>query len=184
VSDPKYQNIHLPSFAQNRELVLELSAFRKGVTAPTDSTLGTTPTVPTLLFDATNELLSLGTVMPFGWDKGANVEFITIWALAATQLDLDALDVTVDYIAFDKETTGAGLLRTSTQLLGSTAVTADKGLAIGDIYTVSSPFAFDDANNPFNPLTIGFAAEIHLTNVAEVASAHLVAACISYRALF
>ncbi len=169
--------------ALSRQLVIELSDFRMGATAPTSSTVGTTPTVPTLLFAATNELLSLGTLMPLNWDKTVSANFIMVWALAATQLNADALDVTVDYIVFDKDTTGAGLTKTSTQLTPSTSVTTGNGLAIADVYMVSSVMAFNDASNPFAVNSNGIAVEIHLTNVTGVASAHFIGACIDYRAL-
>ena len=35
------------------QLILGINNFRKGVTAPADGTLGTTPTVPTILFALT-----------------------------------------------------------------------------------------------------------------------------------
>lgn len=166
--------------ALNEQLVLGVNNFRKGATAPTDSTIGTTPTVPALLFAATNELLSTGTLMPFNWDRTVDADLVLVWALAAAQVNLDTLDVTVDYVVPLYNTGGAGPAKASTQVTGQiTAVTGE--LAIGDMYQMVIPLARADATNPYtSDETVGFAFELHLTNVTGVASANFLGACINY----
>ena len=46
--------------ALSDQLILGLNDFRNGATSPANGTLGTTPTVPTKLFAATNELIAVG----------------------------------------------------------------------------------------------------------------------------
>lgn len=58
--------------ALTRELRISGSQFRKGATAPTDVTVGTTPTVPLVRFDATNELATL--LIPIPSDYGGGDE--------------------------------------------------------------------------------------------------------------
>lgn len=162
------------------QLVIGVNNFRKGATAPADSTIGTTPTVPALLFSATNELLSIGSLMPLNWDRTVDVDLILVWALAAVQLNLDTLDVTVDYVVPLYNTGGAGPAKASTQVTGQvTAVTGE--LAIGDPYAMTIPLNRADATNPYTSAdTVGFAFELHLTNVTGVASANFLGACINY----
>ena len=52
-----------------RTLPLSGRSFRKGVTAPTDVTIGTTPTIGALLFDLVAELASTSQQMPVDWDS-------------------------------------------------------------------------------------------------------------------
>lgn len=166
--------------ALNEQLVIGVNNFRRGATAPTETTIGTTPTVPALLFAATNELLSVGTLMPFNWDRTVDVDLVLVWALAAAQVNGDTLDVTVDYVVPLYNTGGAGPAKASTQVTGQvTAITGE--LAIGDPYQMVIPLNRADATNPYtSDDTIGFAFEFHLTNIAGVASANFLGACINY----
>ncbi len=163
-----------------RQIILTANQFRKGATAPTDVTIGTTPTVPALRFAATNELVSLFEVMPLNWDQG-DVEIILIWSLAAGEIDADQLSVTVDYTAPIDLSTGNGIAKTSTQLTDDLLVSTANGLAAGDIYSQTFTLLAADATNPLAN-AVGFALELHLTNLVGVASADLIGACINYTA--
>lgn len=169
-----------------RSVILTIDDFRKGATGPSDATIGSTPTIPVLLFNATNELLSLHVVMPIDWDKNNNCSIDFIWSLSASESNDDVLSVTVDYVAVQKNTTGAGIAKTSTQLTPTVTVTTANGLAIGDIYTMGTTLAAADGNNGFarDDKTIGLCFEFHLTNTAGVGEAHFVAACINYTTLY
>lgn len=171
---------------KTRSIILTLDDFRKGVTAPTDATAGTTPTIPVLLFNATNELLSFSTVMPANWDKSKDCSLAFILGLASAQSNNDTLDMTVDYVTIKKNTTGAGVAKTSTQLTPSIDVTTATGLAIGDVYVISMVLAAADSDNGFalDDEAIAFCAELHLTNVTEVADIHLISGCINYESLY
>jgi uncharacterized protein involved in outer membrane biogenesis len=155
--------------------------FRKGATAPTDVTIGTTPTVPALLFDATGELVSLYHSLPQDLDTGHDVILRLQWSLAAVQLNGDTLDVTCDYTA-PTLTGGAGIAKTSTQITGQfTCVTGR--LAIGDLYTMDLTVPFGDATNPLAS-AVGVAFEFHLTNTTGVAACHLVDGDFIYEGLY
>lgn len=169
-----------------RSVILTLDDFRKGTTAPTDATIGTTPTIPVLLFDATNELLSFHVVMPIDWDKTKDVSFDLIFSLVNTETDADTLSITIDYTTIFKNTTGAGVAKTSTQLTPTVDVTTANGLAIGDIYTMSATLAAADANNGFirGDKSVGFCAEFHMTNIDEVEDIHFLGGCVNYTPLY
>ncbi len=166
-----------------RSVVLTLDDYRKGSTGPSDATVGTTPTIPVLLFNATNELLSLHTVMPVNWDKAQDCSLDFVWSLSTGQTNGDVLSITVDYVTLQKETTGAGIAKTSTQLTPTTTVTTANGLAIGDIYTMGTTIAAADGSNGFavDDKTVGFCFEFHLTNLTDVADVHFVAGCVNYK---
>ena len=159
--------------------------FRKGATAPTDATVGTTPTTQVLLFDATNELASFFEEMPHDWNKDEHVSLELTWSLVSNETNGDTLSITIDYVAIQQNTTGAGLAKTSTQLTPTLDVSTGNGLAAGDIYIMHIELATDDSDNgfAFGDNTIGFSFEIHLTNLDEVASIHLVGGSIDYTAL-
>jgi hypothetical protein len=167
----------------NEQAILGINNFRKGVTSPSDGSLGTTPTVPTLLFSATNDLLSINRLMPTNWDRTVDVQLILFWALAAVQLNGDTLDVTVDYTVPIFSIGGTGPDKTSTQVTGQlTAVTGE--LAIADPYSMSITLPRADADNPYTSTdAYAFEIEFHLTNVTGVASAHFSGACIQYERL-
>lgn len=168
----------------NTELVrtLHLSGdqFRKGVTAPTDVTIGTTPTVPALRFAATNELASLYHSLPDEADKSVDMILRLQWSLAAVEVNLDTLDMTCDYTA-PTTAGGAGIAKASTQITGQfTAVTGR--LAIGDMYSMDLTFTAADATNPLAS-ALGIAFEIHMTNTVGVGSCDLVDGDLIYTAL-
>jgi len=169
-----------------RSVILTLDDFRKGTTAPTDATIGSTPTIPVLLFDATNELLSFHVVMPIDWDKTKDCTMDLVFSLVNTETDADTLSVTIDYTTIFKNTTGAGVAKTSTQLTPTIDVSTANGLAIGDIYTMSVTLAAADANNGFirGDKSVGFCAEFHLTNIDEVTDIHFLGGCVNYIPLY
>jgi hypothetical protein len=166
--------------ALRRQIILTANQFRKGVTAPSDVTIGSTPTIPAQQFAATNELVSLFQAMPFNWDKG-DVDLVLIWSLAAVETNGDQLSTTLDYTAPIALSTGNGLAKTSTQLTNDLTVTTANGLAIGDVYSQTFTLSAADGDNPLAN-AIGIAIEIHLTNTVGVALVDLIGACISYAA--
>lgn len=164
-----------------RSIVLRGDQFRQGVTAPTDVTIGTTPVIGALLFDAIAELVSLYEAFPDNIDVTADVILRIQFSLSSVQLNLDTCDFTCDYTA-PTLTTAEGVAKASTQVTGQfTAVTGR--LAIGDMYEMDITFPFADATNPLAS-AIGVAMEIHLTNVTGVADIHLVGAELVYEALY
>lgn len=163
-----------------RTLHLSGDQFRKGATAPTDATLGTTPTVPALLFDATNELASLYHSLPTEADLTVDMTLRLQFSLSSIQVNADTCDFTCDYTA-PTLVTAEGIAKTSTQVTGQfTAVTGR--LAVGDVYVMDITFAAADATNPLAS-AVGLAFEIHLTNVTGVADVHLLDGDLIYQAI-
>lgn len=174
----------LGSTALDSQVIMSINNFRKGATAPADGTLGTTPTVPTILFAATAELLSAGIVFPLDFDRTVDIRLVLIWSLAAAQANNDTLDVTVNYTVPIVGTPGSGPGKTSTQVTGQITATTAEGLAIGDTYAMSINLARGDANNPYTSQSaVGLLIELGLTNVTGIASAHLLLGCIAYQRL-
>lgn len=164
-----------------RSLHLSGDQFRKGATAPTDVTLGTTPTVTALRFAATNELVSLYHSLPTDLDVAHDIILRLQWSLVDAETNGDTLDVTCDYVAVT-ETTAEGVAKASTQIAGQfTAVTGR--LAAGDLYTMDLTLPFGDATNPLAN-AIAIAAEIHLTNITGVVRADLLDGDFIYEALY
>ena len=166
--------------ALSEQIVLGINNFRKGVTAPADGTLGTTPTTPTILFASTLERLTVGVLMPFNWDRSVDVDLVLLWSLAVAETNADTLDVTVDYVVPIENSTGNGPNKASTQVTGQITATTGNGLAIGDVYAMTISLNRNDATNPYASTGIGFVFELGLTNTTGVASAHFLAACIAY----
>jgi len=166
-----------------RQFIITANQFRKGGTAPTDATIGTTPTVSALLFNATNELASTYIILPLEMDKTVNFSLVLTCSLSATETNDDTLDITCDYTASIRNTTGSGVAKTSTQITSSTVVTTGNGLAIGDIYEATLAFPAADATNPTASAN-AIAIEIHLTNTDEVGEIHLLGACLNYTAKY
>jgi hypothetical protein len=163
-----------------RTLHLSGDQFRKGATAPTDVTIGTTPTVPALLFDATNELASLYHSLPADADLTQDVILRLQFSLAQIETNGDTCDFTCDYTAVTL-LTGEGVAKASTQITGQfTAVTGR--LAVGDIYEMDITFIAGDATNPLATAR-GLAFEIHLTNTTGVAAIDLLDGDLIYTAL-
>jgi len=149
------------------------SQFRKGASAPTDATSGTTPTIPVLLFDAIGELVSLYIPFPTNMDKTATMTLRLFVALSTTESDSDTLDLTTDYTAPLSLSGSNGVGKASTQITDSLTVTTANGLASGDMYELDIAFAPGDATNPTASAN-GLALEFHLTNVTNVGEFHLV----------
>ncbi len=161
-----------------RAIILTLQDFRKGTTAPTDVTIGTTPTVPALHFDATNELLTVQAAMPPDWDHGDLILELEV-VLSAAETNGDTLDLTVDYVATIPQSTGEGPGKASTQLTPSLTVTTANGLAIGDQYAMQIVISAADATNPLADVGT-IALEFHLTNITGVEEFNFIAGCIVY----
>lgn len=163
----------------SREQRVSGAQFRKGVTAPTDATIGTTPTVPALLFDATAELATAVLEKPQDWEPATDITLVILWALVNVQVNNDTLDITCNYTA-PTLTTAGGFGKASTGITGQvTAVTGR--LAIGDLYEMTLTFAQGDATNPLTN-AVAIAAEINMTNLTGVAAAHLLGATMRYEA--
>ncbi len=176
----------IPSdIALTRSIDFDATEIGKGSTAPTDVVVGTSPEVSALLFDATAETgMVLASLLP---EMDLNINFTVhfLWALVNTEVNEDQLDLTLDYIVFQENVTGAGLTKTSTQILATQQVTTNGGLAIGDVYDLDVTLVFDDATNPLNVTdAAGIVIEFHLTNLTEIAAIHLLDVDIEYTALF
>lgn len=169
----------LSSQALSEQIIITAEQFRNGATAPTGVTIGTTPTVDALQFNATNQLVSTFFPLPFNMDRTVNPELVLIWSLAQVENNADTLDLTLDYTAPIDLSTGSGIAKTSTQLTDALTVTTANGLAIGDIYSQAIAFAVGDATNPLAS-AIGLAIEFHLTNVTGVGTVDLIGACLGY----
>lgn len=165
-----------------QQFIITGNQFRRGVTAPTEVTIGTTPTIDALRFSGILELVSTYLIMPFNWDRTVDPELILVWSLVNAETNGDAINVTMDYTAPIALSTGDGIAKTSTQLTDSRVLTTGEGLAAGDIYGQTFTFDRNDANNPLANAQ-GFAVEFHLTNVATVADIDLIAACMNYQEL-
>jgi len=171
------------STALTRSLHLAGDQFRRGATAPTDVTIGTTPTISALRFAATNELASVYASLPTNIDLSQPITLRLQWSLASVEVNADALDLTCDYTRAVANSTGNGVGKASTQITGQVTVTTANGLAIGDVYLMDLTFAVADATNPLAN-AVGLAIEIHLTNTTGVASADLLDADLIYEALY
>ena len=167
--------------ALTRVVDLNGTNFRKGVTAPTDATIGATPTVPALLFDAVAELASTTLRVPDDWDSGTDPVLVFKWSLVNVQINLDTADFTLDYTV-STLATAEGPDKTSTQLTVSTDAVTGR-LSINDVYETSFTFARADASNPIAAGDL-IHLEFHLTNVAEVAAIHLLDAAFRYEASY
>ncbi|NIO44971.1 MAG: hypothetical protein GTN36_05470 [Candidatus Aenigmarchaeota archaeon] len=167
---------------KTKSVVLTLDDFRKGATAPTEVTIGTTPTISAYHFDDVNDLMTVHVVLPNDWNRSYDLTIDLIWSLSVIETDTDTLDLNIDYVIIDKESTGKGIGRTSTNLTPSLTVTTAKGLAAGDIYVTSITIDKDDASNPFTSNSIGIAAEISLANTTGVAEIDFISGCINYTA--
>lgn len=160
------------------QILIDIGVFKRGVNAPAITDLGTSPTVPTLLFTLTNQVVSGTVLFPIDLDRTRNIFFILEFALATTQTAGDVLDIAADYIVVGHGS-GNGYLKTSTHVTSSVAVSAEDGLSEGDVYHVEFELQHDDADNPLLD-TEAVAFEFHMDNITDVASIHFVGACISY----
>jgi hypothetical protein len=166
-----------------REIALQIDQFRKGATAPTDVTIGTTPTIPAFRLSRTTELISIYQIMPLNWDTTRDVSFLPIWSLVNPQVAGDQISVTMDYVATQVENPGSGIAKTSTQVTQNITLSDAQGVGVGDLYNGSIPILAADPTNPLaNATHIGL--EFHLTNLIGVAEIDFVGACITYTAGF
>lgn len=167
-----------------RSIAIRASQFRKGASAPTDATVGTTPTIGVLLFDAVAETGSAFIQLPADWDRSQDCTLRLVCSLVNTETNSDTLDWTLDYTVPLSLSTGNGVDRASTNLTDTVTVTTGNGLAINDVYEASFTLASADGTNPFSASnSVGFALEIHLTNVTGVIAIHIIAAVLDYVAL-
>lgn len=155
----------------------------RGVTQPTDVTIGTSPEVPALLFDAVAETAAIMVRFSPDMDRSTDMTLRLLWSLVAGQSDTDQLDVTIDYVAVTTGTTALGPSKASTQILATQQVTTAEGLATDDVYQMDITIAAADATNPLAAAS-GIALEMHLTNLVEVAAIHLLDADLEYAALY
>ena len=93
---------------------------------------------------------------------------------------------TLDYTTVSKETTQEGIATTSSAATTTVDATTAFGLTVGDIYTSEFTLDRNDTNNGFSSTgkVVGFALEIHMTNVDEIASIHLAGGTLDYTALY
>ena len=161
-------------FNLQRQIPIPIDSLRKGSTAPTEVLRGTTPSVPALNFSSTAELVSTAFAIPENY-AGGDVTIHLWWALSQVQVNLDQLDITMDYITVDNLD---NILKTSSPLVRNVTVTTPK-LAIGDVYEMAFTLAELAAGN-----TIGAGKkiifEIHLRNTTGVAEADLIEAHAEY----
>ena len=155
--------------------------WRKGVTAPTDVTVGTTPSVPALLFDAVLELATTTLRIPIDWDSGTDPLLVIRWSLVNGQVNLDTADFTIDY-TISTLVTAEGPNKTHTQITASTDAVTGR-LAADDVYETTFTFDRADGNNPIAAGDL-LHLEFHLTNVAEVLAIHLLDAAFQYEAAY
>ena len=167
----------------DRVLNVNSTQWRKGTTAPTETTIGTTPETRVLLFDATNEVAGVYFNFPDDMDLTQDARFDIDWSLVSAETNGDELSVTMDYVVVQENTTGGGLDKTSTQVLATRAVTTANGLAINDVYILQFPIDAGDASNPFTDAT-GMSLDLHLTNVTEVASMHVFSGHLHYKSKY
>lgn len=166
-----------------RSIHLAGDQFRKGATAPTDVTIGTTPTITALRFDATNELASVYASLPADVDRSQNIILRLQFALIGAETNGETLDVNCNYTAILANSTGSGPGKANTNVAGQTTVTTANGLATGDVYTMDITFVAGDATNPLAN-AVALAIEINLTNITGVIGMDVLDADLIYEALY
>lgn len=112
---------------------------------PTATTVGTTPTVCGLLFDATNERMHISVPVPRGYSDDADLVLRVHFLLNATETANDTADFVVDLVSQGRESSDAAT-KTSTQA----TVSHDIGSNAGQYtyHAADIPIDFDDADNP------------------------------------
>lgn len=171
------------STALDREISIAARQLRKGSTAPTDITTGTTPTIGALRFDAVAETASGSIALPANMDKTVDPQIILISALNVGETNNDVLSWSLDYTATIENSTGSGVAKTSTNLTATTTVTTANGLAAGDVYTTTFTIDAGDATNPLAS-AIGLYYQINLTNITGVAAIRLLNLVFKYRGTY
>lgn len=167
-----------------RTMPLTANQFRQGATAPTEVTVGTTPTIPALLMDAVNELLTVGIERPPDWEVGTDITFDIFFELVVGETNGDTLDITYDHIVAQIGSTGGGSGKTSTQTTAQVTVTTAEGLAAGDRYTIECILLAADADNPLDANFQQAHVEFHLTNVTGVGAIHITGGRVRYEGAY
>jgi len=167
----------------NRVLNVNSAQWRKGATAPTEAIIGTTPETIVFLFDAVNEVGGIYFNFPEDMDKTQDIRLDIDFSLVNVQINNDVLNITIDYVAITKNSTGSGLDKTSTQVLSTEAVTTANGLAVNDVYILQITISAGDGNNPLANAT-GISIDIHLTNISGVAAIHAIDGHLHYAAKY
>lgn len=147
---------------------LPMEAWTLGSTPPTAATVGTTPAMPALLFDATGETVSIGVRVPAGYSGDADLKLRLHFALVNTETAGDDINVTLDLVCVNTDSDEA-VTQTSTQA----TVSHDLGATVTQdtVHTVELTIDYDDANNPVAAGDF-LVLEFHLTNTTTVASVH------------
>lgn len=180
---------HVPSqgaAGQLGHIPLRLADFHLGSTPPTANTVGTTPAIGALRFDATAETANIYIAMPPDWDKAQNCAFELHCALTTTEDDADAISWDYNYVAIQDRTTGQGATQTSTGSALGISVTTANGLATGDVYVLSKNLVRTNAQNGWSvgDATVAFQIEFHLTNLTGVAAIDLLGGRLTYTKLY
>lgn len=176
-------DLHL-DFGLQRVIYINSNQWRRGATAPTETTIGTTPQTRVLLFDAINEVAGVYVNFPDDMDKTKDVRFDIDFCLVNAQTNNDVLSLTMDYVIISENSTGSGLDKVSTQVLATKTVTTANGLAINDVYIVQCPLSAGDANNPINGNVTGLSIDVHMTNVTGVIAMHAIDGHLHYTARY
>lgn len=164
----------------NKQIIIPINNFRRGVTAPSNEAIGVSPTVPVLRFSNINELASFFVFMPVDWNH-EDVKLVLMFALVNAQINGDTLDMACDYVATLADATGEGVTKASTTVAGQTICTTGGGLVIGDTYTLEFTLPSSDGNNPL-VVAVGVGFEIRMSNILEVAAMDLLSGCLTYEA--
>lgn len=151
-----------------------LTEVRMGSTAPTKITVGTTPAVNGLLFDAVNEVYQVQFMVPDDWTGTDDITMDLFFALEGGETAGDSIAFTGDYVA---GTVGTDTVtKTSTQLLVTELVVAGC-VAANCLYKVTFTLDYDDADNPLAVDDV-MVMDIHRTNITNVAGVILVSIAI------
>lgn len=169
---------------KSAQLIIGLDQFELGVTPPTVLTVGDSPVIAALRFNATAESASVFAQMPSNWNRSVDVEIILAIQLASASSDGNMLDLLLDYVVPRRNATGEGVAKASTHLTPSLTTTTAGGLAGGDAYELRVTLLRADATNPYATGDIsGIGFDLRMANVLEVVDFDLLSACISYESL-
>lgn len=164
----------------DKRVDLALEDLRKGSTAPTMDTIGTSPQVRGYKFDAVAEKLQLNIPIPTDYHEGS-IELHLVQALVNAEANGDNIDWKSDYVVVrdSRSSTGNGgggtVDQTSSSVTGQSEVVENgsgNGIQAGTIYETVLEFDPSDADNPFN--TSGFynlIADIYRQNIGGTGNA-------------
>jgi len=150
---------------------IPLTEVAKGGTAPTKASLGTTPTVQGLLFDATDELYQIQFQVPDCWNEVSDITFDLYVVLYQAETAGDSIAFTADYVSVTAE--ADAVTKTSTNITTTELVVASCA-GEGCLYKVVLTLDYDDTDNPLAKEDV-VVAEIHRTNVTNVGGVLLIA---------